>query len=36
MFRDFFVQITGQPLTEDQGEAIQQTITELDKREAQA
>ena len=35
MFRDFFVQITGQPLTEDQGEAIEQTITELNTQAAQ-
>lgn len=33
MFRDFFVQISGQPLTEEQNLAIAQTITEIHKQE---
>ena len=36
MFRDFFVQITGQALNDAQDEAIQQAITELNKQEAEA
>ncbi|MDB4630992.1 exonuclease SbcCD subunit D [Pseudomonadales bacterium] len=36
MFRDFFVQITGQALNDAQDEAIQQAITELNKQEAKA
>ena len=34
MFRDFFVQITGQELSDEQDKAIQQSITELNKGEA--
>jgi exonuclease SbcD len=36
MFRDFFVQITGQTLNDEQDEAIQQAITELNKQGADA
>ena len=36
MFRDFFVQVTGQPLSDEQDQAIQQTITEINKREVEA
>ncbi len=36
MFRDFFVQITGQELSEDQDETIQTAINDLNKAEAQA
>tara|TARA_B110000238_G_scaffold128459_1_gene138633 strand:+ start:132 stop:1271 length:1140 start_codon:yes stop_codon:yes gene_type:complete len=36
MFRDFFVQITGQALNEEQDEAVQHAITELNKQEAEA
>lgn len=35
MFRDFFVQITGQELNEEQDEAIQTAINDLNKPEAQ-
>ena len=33
MFRDFFVQISGRELTEEQDEGIKQTIAELHKQE---
>jgi exonuclease SbcD len=36
MFRDFFVQVYGQELSEDQDVAIQQTITEINKQEGVA
>jgi|TARA_B110000908_G_scaffold72755_1_gene87766 exonuclease SbcD len=36
MFRDFFVQITGQPVSEEQDAAIQGVINELNKQEMQA
>ena len=36
MFRDFYVQVTGQPLSDEQDQAIQQTITEINKREVEA
>lgn len=36
MFRDFFVQVSGQELSEDQDEAIRQTITEINKQEGAA
>jgi DNA repair protein SbcD/Mre11 len=36
MFRDFFVQISGQELTEEQHAAIQQTITDIHKQEENA
>jgi exonuclease SbcD len=36
MFRDFFVQVSGQELTEEQDEAIRGTITELHKQEVKA
>jgi exonuclease SbcD len=32
MFRDFFVQITGKELSTEQDQAVQQTITEINKR----
>lgn len=35
MFRDFFVQITGQPVSEEQDAAIQGVINELNKQETQ-
>ena len=35
MFRDFFVQITGQPVSEEQDAAIQGVINELNKQEMQ-
>ena len=36
MFRDFFVQITGQTLNDEQDEAVRNAITELNKQEAEA
>jgi len=36
MFKDFFVQITGQEISKDQGEAIRSTIEELHKQEKNA
>jgi exonuclease SbcD len=36
MFRDFFVQVSGQALSEDQDQAIQQTITEINQQEGLA
>ena len=36
MFRDFFEQITGQPLSDDQDQAIQQTIMEINRHEGEA
>jgi exonuclease SbcD len=36
MFRDFFLQITGQTINEEQDEAVQQAIIELNKQEAEA
>lgn len=36
MFRDFFVQVYGQELSEDQDVAIQQTITDIHKQEGAA
>jgi exonuclease SbcD len=35
MFRDFFVQITGKPVSEEQDAAIQGVINELNKQETQ-
>jgi exonuclease SbcD len=36
MFRDFFVQITGQTLNDEQDEAVQKAINELNKQETEA
>ncbi len=36
MFRDFFVQVSGQPLTDEQNDAIEQTIKEIHKQEQSA
>lgn len=36
MFRDFFIQVYGQELSEDQDVAIQQTITDIHKQEGAA
>ena len=36
MFRDFFEQITGQELSEEQGTAIQATLGELKQQEAES
>jgi len=35
MFRDFFLQITGQRINEEQDEAVQQAIIEINKQEAE-
>lgn len=35
MFRDFFVQITGKELSTEQDQAVQQTITEINKRDGE-
>ena len=36
MFRDFFEQITGEPLSDDQDQAIRQTIMEINRHEGEA
>jgi exonuclease SbcD len=36
MFRDFFLQVYGQELTDDQDEAIRETITEIQEQEGTA
>jgi DNA repair protein SbcD/Mre11 len=36
MFRDFFVQITGKALSVEQDQAVQQTITQINKRDGEA
>jgi exonuclease SbcD len=36
MFRDFFLQITGQTLNDEQDKAVQKAISELNKQGAEA